>query len=143
MLASLVEREGMASRLLGPTSLYSARLKDMDLTGVSAVVLSYMNADSLAHARFLVRRLRRRLPNARYIAGFWMLNPADMAGRDPLTATGTDYVATSFAEALAQLRGEASASPEIEGSPDEAKRSPGTPTPLRPALAEVASSRAG
>jgi hypothetical protein len=52
-----------------------------------------MNADSLAHARFLVRRLRRRLPRTKIVLGFWTFTPEDMARRDPVAATGADHVA--------------------------------------------------
>ena len=44
--------------------MHSARLGELDVGEVAVVVLSYMNADSFAHARFLVRRLRRRFRKA-------------------------------------------------------------------------------
>ena len=64
------------------------------------VVLSYMNAGSLAHARFLVRRLRRYMPHASIVIGFWTFAPEDQARHDPVAATGADRVATSLSEAL-------------------------------------------
>ena len=71
MLAQLLEREGAIVRVAPHEALQSAGLRDSDLGEPAVVVFSYMNADSLAHARFLVRRVRRRFPNAKIIVGFW------------------------------------------------------------------------
>ncbi len=101
MLAELVERRGGDVRLLPWQALRAANLKDADLHGAEVVVLSYMNADSLAHARFLVRRLRRKLPDAAIVVGFWTFAPEDRERRDPLKATGADAVVTSLEEAMA------------------------------------------
>jgi hypothetical protein len=62
-----------------------------------------MNADSLAHARLLVRRLRRRLPGASVILCFWTFSPAEMERRDPGTATRADAVAITPAEAITKI----------------------------------------
>jgi predicted PurR-regulated permease PerM len=106
MLGQLLERQGIAVRTLSPASLHAARLREIDLDGISVVVLSYVNADSLAHARFLIRRLRRRLPHAKFIVGFWTLTPEDMARRDPAAATGADRVAAALSDAVNDVRDE-------------------------------------
>jgi hypothetical protein len=62
-----------------------------------------MNADSLAHARFLLRRLRRRVPRATIILGLWTYTPENMARRDPIEATGADRVVTSIKDALGAI----------------------------------------
>jgi hypothetical protein len=82
------------------------------------VVLSYVNPESLAHARFLVRRLRRRLPKARFIVGFWTFRPEDMARRDPLAATAADRLATSLSDAVGDVREELSPSPPAKENAD-------------------------
>ena len=76
-------------------SLQTAGLREIDLGEPAVVVLSYMNSDSLAHARFLVRRLRRRLPEAKIIVGFWDVPGG--RGERPRSAArrrGADRVAT-------------------------------------------------
>ena len=100
MLAQLLEREGASVRLLAHHALQSTGLRDLDIGEPDVVVISYMNADSLAHARFSVRRLRRRLPTARIIVGLWTFQPEAAARRDPLEASRADGVATSLEEAL-------------------------------------------
>jgi len=103
MLAQLIENQGGRTRVLPCECLQSRRLSELHLEQVGVLVLSYMNADSLAHARFLVRRLRRRFPGAMIVIGFWMLTPEMMAGRDPVAATGADRVVTSLADALEEV----------------------------------------
>jgi len=106
MLGQLLERQGIAVRTLSPASLHGSRLREVDLDGISVVVLSYVNTDSLAHARFLVRRLRRRLPDAKFIVGFWTLTPEDIARRDPVAATGADRVAAALSDAVNDVQAE-------------------------------------
>jgi len=120
MLGQLLERRGIEVRLLPAVSLQGNRLKELDLSGVPVIVLSYMNADSLAHARFTVRRLRRRNPDAATIVGFWTFKPEDMARRDPIAATGATRVATSVRDAVKDVIEEL--------SPEESQ--PAKPVPL-------------
>ncbi len=121
MLAQLLERSGADARTLPHESLQTAALREIDLGNPAAVVLSYLNADSLAHARFLVRRLRRRLPEATIVVAFWAFPSEEAAGRDPLEATGADHVATSLVEAIGAVA--ASLSPELaEAGKIEPKR---------------------
>jgi predicted PurR-regulated permease PerM len=117
MLAQLLEARGANVRVLASDALQSARLREMDLTDVAVVVLSYMNPDSLAHARFLVRRMRRRVPKATIILGFWTFAPEDMARRDPVAATGGDRVAASLGDALQDVVEELSSAAAVAGAP--------------------------
>jgi hypothetical protein len=100
MLGQLVEKQGASARVLPCEALHSRKLSELDLDQAAIIVLSYMNADSVAHARFLVRRLRRRFPRAVIMVGFWTFTPEDMARRDPMVATGADHIATSLSGAL-------------------------------------------
>jgi hypothetical protein len=100
MLAQLLERAGAIAGVAPHEALQSAGLREADLGEPTVVVLSYMNADSLAHARFLVRRMRRRFPNAKIITGFWTFPDTDADRRDPLEATRADAVARSLQDAL-------------------------------------------
>jgi predicted PurR-regulated permease PerM len=104
MLGQLLERDGLNVRILPYQSMHSARLRELDVGDAAVVVLSYMNADSFAHARFLVRRLRRRFREAVIIIGFWTFAPEDMARRDPVTATGADRVAASLKDAVGDVQ---------------------------------------
>jgi predicted PurR-regulated permease PerM len=104
MLAQLLEQQGIAARLVPCEAMTASRVGTVDLSGVRLVCLAYVHPESFAHARYLVRRLRRRLPDGTLMAGFWTLARDELAGRDALAATGADLVVTSLAEALEQIR---------------------------------------
>jgi hypothetical protein len=103
MLGLLLEREGIVVQLLPFEALQATQLRELDLGDAALVALSYMNADSLAHARFLVRRLRRHAPEATIVAGFWTFPPGDSGAREPVAATGADHVATSLSDAARDI----------------------------------------
>jgi hypothetical protein len=117
MLAQLLERRGFTARLVPHAWLQKARLGALDVDGVAMVALSYMNPDSLAHARLLVRRLRRRFPGTPVLVGLWTFTPEDMTRREPRAATGADFIATSLAEAVEEVAGLTSESPGSEKAP--------------------------
>ena len=75
--------------------------------------LSYLEPGSFANARYLVRRLRRKLPQAMIIGGFWTLTAQEIEERDALAATHADRVVTSLRQAVEEVvdaeRGAASA----------------------------------
>jgi predicted PurR-regulated permease PerM len=118
MLAQLLERSGAGVRLELHSALQSTRLRDLDTTDVATLVLSYMNPDSLAHARFLVRRLRRRLPDAAIIVGFWTFPPEEMARRDPVAATRADRLATSLTDAFRDVIEQLSPEAPLDAAPE-------------------------
>jgi predicted PurR-regulated permease PerM len=107
LLSQLLERQGAEVRLLPFDALQSARLRELDLSDVGIVALSYMNSDSLAHARLLVRRFRRLIPGTAIVVGFWTFPPEDIERRDPLTATKADGVAMTLADATSMMLGAA------------------------------------
>jgi predicted PurR-regulated permease PerM len=51
--------------------LEAANIAKLDFTGVSAICISYLNSSSIAHARYLIRRIRRRNARMKIIIGFW------------------------------------------------------------------------
>jgi hypothetical protein len=65
--------------------------------------LSYLEPGSFNNARYLVRRLRRRLPQAKIVGGFWTLTEHEAQERDALGATRADCVVTSLRQAVQQV----------------------------------------
>ena len=61
-----------------------------------------MNPDSIAHARYAVRRLRRRT-RVPIVVGFWSKDPADPKAPDLVTATRSDLSAPSLGEAIEEI----------------------------------------
>lgn len=122
MLAQLLQQQGAQARVVAHDSLQSATLREIDLGDPAVVVLSYMNSDSLAHARFLVRRIRRRLPGAKIVIGFWNFPDAETGRRNPLEATRADGLATSLNEATRAVAAVVSPAAEEADAATEPRR---------------------
>ena len=80
-----------------------ANLVRLDVTGVQMACLSYLEPGSFNNARYLVRRLRRRLPQAKIVDGFWTLTAQEVEERGALAATRADCVVTSLRQAVEQV----------------------------------------
>ena len=88
------------------------------MTGVQMAYLSYLEPSSFTNARYLVRRLRRRLPQAKIVDGFWTLTAQEAEERDDaLAATRADLVVTSLRQAVEQVVNAAkeAANADLEG----------------------------
>ncbi len=100
MLAQLIERRGLGVRVAPHAASRSSNLFKLDTDGVRIVCVCYMNIDSVAHARFLVRRLRRKAPDVRILVAMWNFRSAELGGdRDPIATTRADIFAASLTQA--------------------------------------------
>jgi hypothetical protein len=68
------------------------------------VCLSLVSTTSPARARYLVRRLRRRAPQARVLIGFWGLGPGELPVNVEAIAGPDTIVATSLLDAVTNLK---------------------------------------
>ena len=102
MFAQLLEKHGLPARVQPFTDVATARSFKIDAPDAPLVCLSYFgSAGNPAHVRYLIRRLRRVMPNARFLAGFWMLRGEDEKAEEWRTAVGAHLVATSLSQAVA------------------------------------------
>jgi hypothetical protein len=60
-------------------------------------------ARQLHQRRYLLRRLRRRLPQAKIVDGFWTLTAQEAEDRNALAATRADWLVTSLRQAVEQV----------------------------------------
>jgi predicted PurR-regulated permease PerM len=102
ILAQIFERCGVGVRIAPFESLRLSNYSGLDLEGVRAICVSFMNPDSLAHARYLIRRLRRRT-NACILVGFWAVAVDDAAERELEQRVHADICETSLAEAAEKI----------------------------------------
>ena len=103
MLAQLLEKRGIGARVVPSEAVSVTNLFRLDVTGVQMACLSYLEPGSFNNARYLVRRLRRRLPQAKIVDGFWTLTAQEAQERDALGATRADCVVTSLRQAVQQV----------------------------------------
>jgi predicted PurR-regulated permease PerM len=112
MLAQLLEKQGIGARVVSSEEVAAANMARLDVTGTQLACLSYLEPGGFSNARYLVRRLRRRLPRAKIIVGFWLLTEEDALRREALRETGADLVVTSLREGADVVVTSARGSPE-------------------------------
>ena len=103
MLRQLLDKHGIGARAIASEAASTANLFQLDVAGVQLACLSYLEPGGLTNARYLVRRLRRKLPRARIVLGFWTLSAEEAASLDAVAVTGCDAVVTSLSEAVALI----------------------------------------
>ncbi|WP_245493317.1 MULTISPECIES: AI-2E family transporter [unclassified Mesorhizobium] len=71
MLAQVLEVQGAEATKAGFADLEPGGVRRLELDALDAVVIGFLDRDSVKHARFLVRRLKRRRPKLRVGIVFW------------------------------------------------------------------------
>ena len=95
MFAQLCKAHGLSARVEGPDTLSTANIFRLQTTGVALVCLCYVAATNPAHMRYAVRRLRRKLPQARIMVACW----ADAATAEIEANAKADFFASTLREA--------------------------------------------
>jgi predicted PurR-regulated permease PerM len=122
MLAGALQRQGLKARSLPSDAISASHIVSLEASKTKLVCLSYFGANAnAAHVRYLVRRLRRILPQgATVLVGFWA-DDGGGAALKPLEATAeADAYATTLKEA-ARFCIDAARSHEPEKSETPAK----------------------
>jgi predicted PurR-regulated permease PerM len=70
MLAQLLEKHGIGAGIESTKALSMSSAVPAD--GVAMVCLSYLDATSPAHMRYMIRRARRKWPDAKVLLGCWL-----------------------------------------------------------------------
>ena len=102
MLAQVLEKHGVAAWVQPFADVATSRGFKVDVTDAHLVCLSYFGAATKpAHVRYVIRRLRRVMPLAKFLACFWMLGDDRDKVEEWVQAVGADFGATSLVEATA------------------------------------------
>jgi predicted PurR-regulated permease PerM len=95
MLAQLLEKHGLGARVESAVVVATSNIRET--SPISMVCLSYLDANSLAHMRYAIRRVRRRLPEAKILLGCWSPD----FDKETLQQTANPYaVATTLRDAV-------------------------------------------
>jgi hypothetical protein len=103
LLTNLLERRGIGTRVISREDASPTNVHRIDPTGIQAICLSYLEPGNPTNARFLVRRLRKQIPRAPLVAGFWLLVQGDTNLQGWIDATGCDFVAFDLSAAVEQI----------------------------------------
>ncbi len=125
LLASLLRARGHRAYVFPVDSAGALGGHRVALRDAAVVCLSLISTASAARARHIVRRLRRRAPRARIVVCFWGLGETNAPPAETLPITAADAIATTLAEAIADIEAQVSALPPLASSAGEEPRSPG------------------
>lgn len=101
MLAQVLLKRGIAARIVPNREVSSGNILGLDVEDVETVVISYLDSGGFANARYLVRRLRRRLPsNVRVLLGLWRQTEAEIDRSNAVGVTEAHSIVTSLAQAV-------------------------------------------
>ena len=122
MLAGALQRQGLKARSLPSDAISAAHIVSLEASKTKLVCLSYFGANAnAAHVRYLVRRLRRILPEgATVLVGFWADDGGGAALKSLEATAEADAYATTLKEA-ARFCIDAARSHEPEKSETPAK----------------------
>jgi len=99
MLARLLNLRELPTEVVTSAAVSAANIVSLDAADIKLAFLSYLEPGGFTHARYLVRRLRRKLPSARIFVGFWTLSEEEAKNRNALQETGADGIVTSLRRA--------------------------------------------
>ena len=105
ILLQLLGKHGFASRMLPFEAASRASIDRLEADDVGIVCIFYLQIEGIpSHLRYLVGRIRSRLPNVSIVVGLWAPQDREKWGEDLKSAMGTEYYATSLQEMLAACR---------------------------------------
>jgi len=128
LLVHLLEKRGIGARMVSSKAATAARIQELDVEGVRFVCLSHLGSSGGAHAHYLMRRLRRRIPEAQAIAGFWGLTDDDSGFLDAFGTTEAEVV-TSFQDAFVRILAAIEAPPAKSPEHDTRSKDSGSRPP--------------
>jgi hypothetical protein len=101
MLAQLLHKHGLGAAVLPYAVGSRAAIGALNGSGVAMVCLSYLELiGSPSHLRYLVRRLRWRLPEVPILVGFWPDETEILKDDRMRAAIGADYYTSSLHDAI-------------------------------------------
>jgi predicted PurR-regulated permease PerM len=101
MLAQLLGKHGLGARVTSYEAASRDRINTLDVEGVAMVCISYLELSGApSHLRYLVRRVRRRLPHAPLLVGLWPAEDAALKDEQMHAMLGATYYTSSLHEAV-------------------------------------------
>jgi len=103
ILAQLLARRGIGAWSLTSDNVGPQNLARLDMAGVRIVILSYVGEDPITHAKYLIRRIRRRTSTTKLMIGLWTMSADLLVQRKALDETRADFFAASLTDALDRI----------------------------------------
>jgi hypothetical protein len=112
LLMQVLGKHDLDCRVLPHEAASRTAIDTLDTSAVTIVCLFYLNIEGIpSHLRYLVKRVRQRLPHAAIVVGLWPQGQPETWSEDLQSAIGADCYATSMRDMLNACRKIATASP--------------------------------
>ena len=100
-LAQILVKHGLPARTMRHAAASREAIATLDVTGVTMMCVSYLELTGTpSNLRFLMSRLRRRLPGVPILAGLWPTGDTTLTDDRIRASVGADYYATSLQDAV-------------------------------------------
>lgn len=101
LLLQLLGKHDLDCRALPHEAASRTAIESLDTAGITIVCLFYLRIEGIpSHLRYLVKRVRQRLPNAAIVVGLWPQGDTQQWSDDLQTAMGADCYASSMRDML-------------------------------------------
>jgi hypothetical protein len=127
MLAQLLHKHGLGAYAAGREELSRKKIAMFDGKGALVVCVSYLDIEGIPfQLRYMVRRIRSRLPNALIVAGFWGAGDPVIDDDQQRKSGGADHCVRSLREAVITCLEIAmnASSPHAVASPSMSEQTP-------------------
>jgi hypothetical protein len=120
MLSQLLEKHGIGARVAAFDAASREAIGSLDVADLAMVCVSYLDiSGNPPHLRYLIKRLRQRLPKVPIVVGLWSSN--ESWSEEQKRLIGADSYTTSLREAIDVCVKEATRKPE-DANPRRVKR---------------------
>lgn len=101
MLAQLLVKHGLRARTVPYDAVSRSKIASFDPGDAAVVCISYLDIrGNPAHLRYLLRRLREKLPHAHLLVGFWPPEDPVLTRQEDSPDAAADSHVTSLREAV-------------------------------------------
>ena len=121
MLGQLLEKHGIGSRVAAFSAASRDAIGRLDVADIAMVCVSYLDiSGNPPHLRYLIKRLRLKLPQASILVGIW--SSIDTLSEEQKRLIDADFYTTSLREAIDMCINEATRRQDVSASRDAADK---------------------
>jgi hypothetical protein len=100
LMQDALEKHGISCQLVTSEQASAAQIASLEPVQTRLVCISYLDTANYKNARYLVRRMRKRVPDIAVVIAFWGAASDDTRYLDALEASEADVVTTGLQETI-------------------------------------------
>lgn len=101
MLAQILSKHSLNAELVKPQAVSRSQIDQLHCAGAAVICICYIDAgDSTSQLRYLIRRLRQRVPTARVLVAIWPSDHPVRVQKERQESLGADFYVSSVRAAV-------------------------------------------